>query len=191
MLVLLVGPSGAGKTPLMEGLCNRFDCELLSNFTSRPLRPGEQSRYYLSESDALAMHHRGELQFLNEVFGNLCGSTRQDYAAALRSTKVFLFDVHWSHLHKILDSATCIVFLPGDSEAELIGRLAAVGREDRIAEVVAERKEVLALFGRLSSQKNVISIDPWPRQADDPIAWVMEQILAVLDASLKGSEGNV
>ena len=191
MLVLLVGPSGAGKTTLMDNLCNRFGCELLSNFTSRPLRPGERSRYYVAESDALSMHSRGELEFLNEVFGNLYGTTKVDYAAALQSTQVFLFDIHWSHLYKIIDSANCILFLPGDTETELIERLVAAGREERIADVVEERKSVLALFGQLSSQKNVVCIDPSLRHVDDPVEWVMEHILAILGSSLTSSKGNL
>lgn len=138
MLAIFVGPPGAGKTTLMESMCKEGETALLENFTTRPLRLGESSRYRISEAEAHRLELTGELEFLNEVFGNLYGVTRKSFTQALSSETLFLFDIHWSHLHKIAEQVHCIVLLQQLTKSEIYARLLASDRADRVAFVDAD-----------------------------------------------------
>lgn len=133
MLTIFVGPSGAGKTTLMERLCQDFGCEFLENFTSRQLRLGESSRLWVSEREALKRHDDGEFEFLNLVFDNYYAVTRVAFENAVLSHKNFVFDIYWAHLHKIAHKVQCIVLISSLAASTIAPRLLAAGRADRIS----------------------------------------------------------
>lgn len=132
MLIIFVGPSGAGKTALMEGLCRNYGFNLLENFTTRQLRPGELSRSWISEGEAIRRYEEGEFEFLNSVFGNYYAVTKTAFESAVRSDKGFVFDIYWAHLHKIAHKVQCIVLIRGPVVSTIEQRLVAAGRAERI-----------------------------------------------------------
>jgi guanylate kinase len=184
LLTLFVGTSGAGKTSLMEYLVEHYECELLRNFTTRPLRAGERARYNLSINEALSIAARQELQFLNSVFGNLYGVTTLDFADAVASDKIFLFDIHWSHLHKIQSSVQCIAFLIAENEPALTKRLSHANRVDRTATAFAESRDVRETYERLRSLPSVISLDSLSAEIAPTAAKAIKEIRRVLGVSL-------
>ena len=157
MLAIFVGPSGSGKTTLMEQMCHRCDCVLLENFTTRDLRPHEQSRYHISVSEAQRLEEAGELEFLNEVYGNFYGVTRVRFEEALLSPQLYLFDIYWSHLYKVVHSVHCVVLFDEIDEVEINERLLADGRGERLSAVADDlsgiaRVKAELIAGELTSK---------------------------------------
>lgn len=131
MLIIIVGPSGSGKTTLMERMCHDYGCFLLENYTTRPLRRGETSRLWISTNEAIQRYKSDEFEFLNSVYGNYYAVTKVAFDKAVGSSESYLFDVHWSHLHKILHKVQCVVFLSDLDRGLLSTRLSAAGRSSR------------------------------------------------------------
>ena len=54
-IILIAGPSGAGKTTISEYLTDRYQIPRVITHTTRPKRPGESgSAYYFEDDDSFA-----------------------------------------------------------------------------------------------------------------------------------------
>ena len=166
MLTLFVGPSGVGKTTLMQMLCENANCKLLPNFTTRPLRLGETARNYISEIDADMLHATGKLQFTNEIFGNLYGVLRADFEFALNSDTNYLFDIHHTCLQKLAANAHKIFFLLPARFDDLRNRVIS-RRSDKFSKsLVSEVDNVKELAIAMANQPNVHVIQVIDGQLD-------------------------
>lgn len=68
--LLLLGPSGVGKSSIIEKLCqldNRF--VYISPYMTRPLRKGEKNKISVSDERMDKMWHQGKLLVINEFYG--------------------------------------------------------------------------------------------------------------------------
>lgn len=78
----LVGPSGTGKTALIEDMLKRFSDELviLPSLTTRPRRNAEDDRStrFVSREEFERLREAGELVQSVEYSGNLYGDVSQD-----------------------------------------------------------------------------------------------------------------
>lgn len=78
----LVGPSGTGKTALIEDMLKRFSDELviLPSLTTRPRRNAEDDRStrFVSREEFERLREVGELVQASEYAGNLYGDVSQD-----------------------------------------------------------------------------------------------------------------
>lgn len=61
-IILIAGPSGAGKTTISEYLTDRYQIPRVITHTTRPKRSGESgSAYYFEDDDSFAQLHFFEL----------------------------------------------------------------------------------------------------------------------------------
>ena len=76
-LLLLMGPTGAGKSTLVRALearDHRF--QYIAPVTTRELRPGEMDRVSVSETELQRLWQSGELLAVNELFSTKYGTPR-------------------------------------------------------------------------------------------------------------------
>lgn len=68
--LLLLGPSGVGKSAIIEELC-RLDSKFvyISPYMTRPLREGERNKIPVSDEQIDWMLGRGELLVINKLYG--------------------------------------------------------------------------------------------------------------------------
>lgn len=68
--LLLLGPSGVGKSTIIEELC-RLDSRFVyvSPFMTRPARDGEKNKISISDKQMDGMFSRGEFLAVNELYG--------------------------------------------------------------------------------------------------------------------------
>lgn len=98
-LVVLSGPSGAGKTSVVQKLCEFGEVALSVSATTRPKRLDEKDGkdyFFLTHEEFRARIERGEFVEYNEVFGNreLYGSLRSEVERGLADlTKYFLMEI--------------------------------------------------------------------------------------------------
>ncbi|MBX3462112.1 MAG: guanylate kinase [Planctomycetes bacterium] len=127
-LVVISGPSGAGKTSVCRALKQHGDVEFSVSATTRAPRPGEVDGvdyHFLSRDDF--QRRLGENQFLEwaSYNGNLYGTPRWPMDTALAHGKVFLVEIEVKGTRQLRERGIpgLYVFIAPPSIAELRRRL--------------------------------------------------------------------
>jgi guanylate kinase len=157
-LVVISGPSGAGKTSVCKALKLRPDVEFSVSATTRAMRPGERDGvdyHFLSREDF--QRRVAENQFLEwaSYNGNLYGTPRWPMDTALARGKVFLLEIEVKGTRQLRERGVpgLYVFIAPPSADELRRRLEKRGSNApteiaerlRLAEEeVAAAREVVA-----------------------------------------------
>lgn len=141
--LILVSPSGAGKTTLTRLLVGAQEIELSVSVTTRQRRASEVEGVhyrFVSMREFESLRDRGDLLEWAEVHGNFYGTPRAPAEAALQAGRDMLFDIDWQGSLQVkekmgFDVATVFVLPP--SMSELANRLRR--RAEDSPEVIARR----------------------------------------------------
>lgn len=104
-LVLIGGPSGAGKTAIIDELikshANMY--ERPTSYTSRPRRNGESNKEYLfvNREDIYKLKDKGELLTIDEAYGSLYAMSKISIHEILSSNRIPIKEVHPKNFEKI------------------------------------------------------------------------------------------
>ena len=149
-LYVIVAPSGAGKSSLVNALLEREpDIGLSISTTTRPPRPGEESGreyFFVSREQFAEMVKRGEFLEHAEVYGNFYGTSRRWIEKTRGKGSDVLLEIDWQGaraVKKLFRDMTYIYILPpsiemlrerlvkrGKDTKEVIERRLAAARED-------------------------------------------------------------
>lgn len=146
-LVLLLGPSGVGKSTVIRALCAsdpRFS--YVRPYTTRPLRAGETEKVHVSEEEMDSLDAAGSLVALNRLYGVRYGTPKKPIEDALSTNSVPLLDwpVHRvSELRRAFPGRVRSIYLEAPSLDELKRRLQ--GREGADGRFAAAQLEHDAL----------------------------------------------
>lgn len=134
-LVVISGPSGAGKTSVCRALKQRPDVEFSVSATTRAPRSGEQDGvdyHFLSREDF--QRRIGENQFLEWATynGNIYGTPRWPMDAALARGRTFLLEIEVKGTRQLRERGIegLYVFIAPPSLAELRARLQRRGSNE-------------------------------------------------------------
>jgi guanylate kinase len=134
-LVVISGPSGAGKTSVCRALKQHPDVEFSVSATTRRMRDGERDGvdyHFLSREDF--QRRLGENQFLEwaSYNGNLYGTPRWPMDAALARGKTFLVEIEVKGTRQLRERGIegLYVFIAPPSIDELRRRLVNRGSND-------------------------------------------------------------
>jgi guanylate kinase len=137
-LVVVSGPSGAGKTTVMKHVFQRTGLPLVQSVsaTTRPPRPGEKNGvdyHFLRPEEFASLKQGGEFLECFEVFGrgHWYGTLRREVATGLAAGKwvVLEIDVQGALTVAAQYPDAITVFIRPASEAELERRLRGRGTE--------------------------------------------------------------
>ena len=129
LLVVLTGPSGAGKDSLLARLKAQDPSSyVVANVTTRPPRAGEQEGvdyHFVSKVEFERLRHNGELLEHAVVYGQDKGVPRGPIREALASGRDVLLrtDIQGARTIKRLIPGATTVFVSAPSEAELRRRV--------------------------------------------------------------------
>jgi len=146
-LVVISGPSGAGKTSVCRALKQRHDVEFSVSATTRQRREGEQDGvdyHFLTLEDF--QRRVTENQFLEWAGynGNLYGTPRWPMDTALAQGKTFLVEIEVKGTRQLREGGVpgLYVFIAPPSLAELRKRLTARATND--AQEIEQRLRIAA-----------------------------------------------
>ena len=131
--LLLLGPSGVGKSTIIEELCridNRF--VYISPYMTRPLREGEKNKISISGEQMDEMWSRGELLVINELYGIRYATPRLPIAEALAGGSFPVLDWPVSRIEVMTQAfpdRLHVVYVSPPSIEALRQRLAKDGRD--------------------------------------------------------------
>ncbi len=144
LMLILSGPSGAGKTVLSRKLLSEYaDMELSVSATTRKPRPGEvdgEHYHFIDEDTFREMAKNDAFLEWAEVFGAYYGTPRAAVEEALSEGRDVLFDIDWQGAQQLKQSAASDlvkVFVLPPSLKELEARLRK--RDQDSAGVIEDR----------------------------------------------------
>ncbi len=142
-LYVIVAPSGAGKSSLVNALLEREpDIGLSISYTTRPPRPGEESGreyFFVTREEFAEMVTRGEFLEHAEVYGNFYGTSKKWIEDTRATGADVLLEIDWQGaraVKKIFPDMVYIYILPPSID-ELERRL--VKRAKDTPEVIERR----------------------------------------------------
>jgi guanylate kinase len=134
-LFVVVAPSGAGKTSLVDALLQRDpNIRLSMSYTTRPPRPGEKDGvdyYFVSRQKFEQMIAAGEFLEHAAVHGNLYGTSKRWIDESLAGDHDVLLEIDWQGARQVrgLFAAMTGIFILPPSLAELGRRLEGRGKD--------------------------------------------------------------
>ncbi|NJN49361.1 MAG: guanylate kinase [Alkalinema sp. RL_2_19] len=159
-LIVLTGPSGAGKGTLLKALLKQYPELYVSiSATTRLPRPGEvhgQHYFFLDRSEFDQMVAEGNLLEWAEFAGNCYGTPRQPVAEQIAAGKTVILEIELEGARQVRESfpeAYRIFILPPSFE-ELESRLRGRGTEsdDVVLRRMARAKDEIAAANEFDVQ---------------------------------------
>jgi len=135
LVVVISGPSGAGKTTVCRRLAERYGYALAVSATTREPRDGEvdgKDYSFVSRGEFEAAAGRGEFLEYSEHFDSFYGTPKAQVEEALAKGEVVLLEIDVNgaaQVRKVLPDAFC-VFLTAPDNEENVKRLKSRCSED-------------------------------------------------------------
>ncbi|MFN3742138.1 MAG: guanylate kinase [Anaerolineales bacterium] len=129
LLVVISGPSGAGKDTLLARMKERnMPFHFVVTATTRPPRPNEvhgKDYFFVSKEEFARMIEQNELLEYAIVYGDYKGIPKQQVREALASGKdvIMRIDVQGAETIRKLVPEAVLIFVTVESEEELVRRL--------------------------------------------------------------------
>lgn len=150
-MLMLVAPSGAGKSSLVKALLEKDSTIQLSvSCTTRSPRPGEENGreyHFLSQEEFLKRKEAGDFLEWAEVHGNYYGTSKSWIEAQMQTGKDVLLEIDWQgarQIRKMISDTIWIFILPPSIQA-LEERLRKRGQDDEktiLSRVSAAKEEL-------------------------------------------------
>lgn len=128
-IVVISGPSGAGKTTVCKRLVDDYGYPLSVSATTRKPRPGEREGveyYFLTREQFLDGVRRGDFLEHSEHFENLYGTPRKPVEQALQEGRIILLEIDINGARQVMEnlkSDAYSIFLHAPDGAEQERRL--------------------------------------------------------------------
>ena len=146
-LVVISGPSGAGKTTVCRALRENPRVEFSVSATTRTQRPGEVDRvdyHFMSQEEFLRRRDDGEFLESASYNGSYYGTLRQPMEAALAAGKVFILEIEVQGTRHLRENGVVgdYIFIVPPGLEVLRERLTRRGSNS--AEEIEQRMEIAA-----------------------------------------------
>ncbi|MBC6369945.1 guanylate kinase [Lactobacillus kullabergensis] len=162
-LILIAGPSGAGKTTVSEYLANKFDIPRVLTHTTRPIRPGEspEGSYHFETNDSFK-----KLHFFEHVkYGSYqYGSSREALEKAWLNHDIvsLIVDIKGAASYlAAIDKQVYFLYITTSSKEMLAERLLKRGDDPHKIKERLSGNELNVLPDNLKKNAHILINDNW------------------------------
>ncbi|WEV70679.1 AAA family ATPase [Lactobacillus sp. ESL0785] len=178
-LILIAGPSGAGKTTISEYLTKKFGIPRVVTHTTRPMRASEKQHESYHFEDDVSFN---KLHFFEHVkYGSYqYGSSREALDEAWQKSAVasLIVDIHGAALYlKQLQDQIYFLYVTTSTKAELKQRLIKRGDDLRKINERLSGDELNLLPAKLQQAAHILVNDDW-QQTEKQLNLIVAKLLA-------------
>jgi len=183
LLLIVSGPSGVGKSTIVNALVERLDAVLSLSMTTRPMGPTDlegEHYHFVSEREFRDLVKLGQMLEYAQVYDNLYGTPAEpvEQALAAGETVILEIDVQGANQVKQRMPEAVGIFIEPPSEEELLTRLRARKREDEatIQKRFSRARDEIHLARELGIYKHTV--------VNDELEHAIEQAVSLIQGEL-------
>ena len=151
MLLALVGVTGVGKSYYVEQISNKLNFKKVNTIRTRPVRNGENSKYFMTEEKLDEMYEAGKIAYKFSVFGGEYGYLKDE----IFSEDNMIFEMHYTTIYdwkKIRPDIKTIYIMPTDINiAKEMAKKRNLSKEKEIERL----KEIDEHYDRINEDKDL------------------------------------
>lgn len=113
MLLALVGVTGIGKSFFVNEISSRLNFKKIHTIRTRPIRSGEDPKYFMSEEELDNMYSNGKIAYKFKVFEGEYGYLKDE----IFSNDNYIFEMHYTTIYdwkKVRPDIKTIYIMPND-----------------------------------------------------------------------------
>lgn len=182
LLIIVSGPSGVGKSTIVNAMVDRLDAVLSLSMTTRPMGPNDidgEHYVFVNEKEFRDLVKIGQMLEYAQVYDNLYGTPAEpvEQALAAGETVILEIDVQGAKQvkHRMPDAIGILIEPPSDEV--LLDRLRARKREDEatIQKRFSRARDEIRLAHDLGIYQHTIVNDQLDTAIDQAVACVQQE----------------
>lgn len=182
LLVIVSGPSGVGKSTIVNAMIDRLDAVLSLSMTTRPMGPNDidgEHYYFVNEKEFRNLVKLGQMLEYAQVYDNLYGTPAEPVIAALDAGEIVILEIDVQGANQVkqrMPHAICILIEP-PSDDVLLQRLRDRKREDEatIQKRFSRARDEIQLAHDLGIYQHTVVNDRLDEAIDDAVAVVQSE----------------
>jgi len=182
LLVIVSGPSGVGKSTIVNAMVDRLDALLSLSMTTRPMGPNDidgEHYVFVNEKEFRNLVKLGQMLEYAQVYDNLYGTPAEPVEEALAAGETVILEIDVQGANQVkqrMPEAVCILIEPPSDEV-LLQRLRARKREDEatIQKRFGRARDEIRLARDLGIYKYTVVNDQLDAAIDQAVAYVREE----------------
>ena len=185
LLVIVSGPSGVGKSTIVNAMVDRLDAFLSLSMTTRPMGPKDingEHYNFVGEREFKDMVKLGQMLEYEQVYDNLYGTPAEPVFEALAEGEIVILEIEVKGANQVMQrfpDAIGILIEPPSDDA-LLTRLRARKREDEsiIQKRFSKATEEIKLARDLGIYKHTVVNDQLDKAIDRAVEIVEQELAA-------------
>lgn len=182
LLVIVSGPSGVGKSTIVNAMVDRLDAMLSLSMTTRPMGPTDidgEHYVFVNEKTFRDLVKLGQMLEYAQVYDNLYGTPAEPVEEALAAGETVILEIDVQGANQVkqrMPNAVGILIEPPSDEV-LLDRLRARKREDEatIQKRFGRARDEIKLARDLGIYKYTVVNDQLDAAIDQAVAYVRQE----------------